>query len=353
MIDRRHILKSAAALGILGVMPKGLIRPAYAQNRPFTFCSWGGALSETEKNAFMDPFSKLKNVEILNASPTSYAKVKAMVEANAVEWDLVDVGGQFVYQGSDAGLLEPIDYSIVKADHLEPQWKTEYGVYTSTGASVIAFNTDAFPEGKEPQSWADFWNVDQFPGARSLYGRLYYNYEAAMRAAGVAATDIYPATDEKVKLAMAKLTEIKPHVTVWWTAGAQPPQLLSTGEVTMALAWSGRIFDAMRENSPVSMTFKDAIAWGNAYVVPKATPYRDLAMEVISYAISQEAQERLVPIGTYGPVLASASATASADQARFMVTHPDNAKGSVIFNDQEVAKYWTKWEEDWQKFLLA
>lgn len=353
MIDRRHLLKSAAALGILGVMPKGLIRPAYAQNRPFTFCSWGGALSETEKNAFMDPFSKLKNAEILNVSPTSYAKVKAMVEAEAVEWDLVDVGGQFVYQGRDASLLEPIDYAIVKADHLEPQWRTEYGVYTSTGASVIAFNTDAFPEGKEPQSWADFWNIDQFPGARSLYGRLYYNYEAALRAAGVAANEIYPATDEKVKMAMAKLAEIKPHVTVWWTAGAQPPQLLSTGEVTMALAWSGRIFDAQKEGSPVSMTFKDAIAWGNAYVVPKGTPYRDLAMEVISYAITQEAQERLVPIGTYGPVLGSAAATASPDQARFMVTHPDNAKYSVIFNDEEVAKYWTKWEEEWQKFLLA
>lgn len=104
----------------------------------------------------MDPFSQANGAEILNVSPTNYAKIKAMVEANAVEWDLVDVGGQFIYQGRDAGVLEPIDYSIVKADHLEPYWKTEYGVYTSTGASVLAFNTKAFPEGKEPQGWADF-----------------------------------------------------------------------------------------------------------------------------------------------------------------------------------------------------
>lgn len=353
MIDRRHILKSAAALGLLGIAPSGLIRPAHAQGRPFTFCSWGGALSETEQAAFMDPFSTMKGVEILNVSPTNYAKIKAMVDANAVEWDLVTVGGQTIYQGRDAGILEPIDYSIVKADHLEPHWKTEFGVYTSTGASVIAFNTDAFPEGNEPQSWADFWNVADFPGARSLFSRFNYNYEAAVRAAGVPANEVYPATDEKVMMAMAKLAEIKPHVTVWWTAGAQPPQLLSTGEVTMALAWSGRIFDAMKEGSPVSMTFKDAIAWGNAFVVPKGTPYRDLAMEVISYAISQEAQERLVPIGTYGPVLGAAAATASPDQAKFMVTHPDNTKDAVIYNDEEAALYITKWEEEWQKFLLT
>lgn len=98
MLHRRNVLKSAAALGILAVAPGGgLIRSASAQNRPFTFCSFGGALSDTEKAAFMDPFSKENGAEILNVSPTNYAKIKAMVEANAVEWDLVDVGGQFIY----------------------------------------------------------------------------------------------------------------------------------------------------------------------------------------------------------------------------------------------------------------
>lgn len=354
MHHRRKILKSAAALGVLGVVPSRLVAPARAQSRPFVFCSWGGALSETERQAFMDPFSEMRGVEILNDSPTSYAKIKAMVEANAVEWDLVNVGGQFIYQGIEADLLEPIDYSIVETDHLEPQWATEYGVYTSTGASVLAFSTSAFPtDSRQPNSWEDFWNVDDFPGARSLYARLYYNYEAALRAAGVPRDEIYPATDEKVQMAMAKMAEIKEHITVWWSAGAQPPQLLSTGEVSMALAWSGRIFDAMKEGSPVSMTFNDAIAWGNAYIVPKGTPYRDLAMEVINYAISQEAQERLVPIGTYGPVLGAAAATATAEEARFMVTHPDNAANSVIFDDEEVARYWTKWEAEWQQFMLG
>jgi putative spermidine/putrescine transport system substrate-binding protein len=353
MISRRTMLYTGAALGAAHILPKGLGRPALGQGRPLTFCSWGGALSETEKMAFMDPFTEATGIEIANVSPTSYAKIKAMVEANAVEWDLVNVGGQFIYQGRDAGVLDPIDYSIVKADHLADYWKTEFGVYTSTGASVIAFNTDSFPEGQQPQSWADFWNVADFPGPRSLYNRLYYNYEAALRAAGVASDEIYPATDEKMKLAFEKLAEIKPHVTVWWTTGAQPPQILSTGEVVMALAWSGRIFDARREGSPIGMTFKDAIAWGNAYVVPKGTPYREQVMELISYCLTEEAQERLLPIGTYGPVLESAAAKATPEQAASIVTHPDNIKDAVIFNDEEVAKYVTKWEEEWQKFQLG
>lgn len=353
MFNRRELLKSATAMGLLSATSLGQAQRAMAQNRPFIFCSFGGALSETEEKAFMTSFSEMTGQEILNVSPTNYAKIKAMVEANAVEWDLVNVGGQFIYQGSEAGVLEPIDYSIVKADHLDPSWRTEYGVYTSTGASVLAFNTDAFPAGQEPQSWEDFWNVKDFPGPRSLYTRMYYNYEAALSAAGVPRDEIYPATDEKIEMALAKLEEIRPHIAVWWNSGAQPPQLLSTGEVTMALAWSGRILDAMAEGSPVSMTFKDAIAWGNAYVVPKGTPYRDVAMELINYCITQEAQERLVPLGTYGPSLASAAATADEQQAKFMVTHPDNAKDTILFNDKEVARYWTEWEERWQKFLLG
>jgi len=350
MLNRRHVLQLLGAAGATGVT--GAPR-ARAQGRPFTFCSFGGALSATEKAAFMDPAGAKFGAQIANTSPTNYAKIKAMVEANAVEWDLVDVGGQFIYQGRDQGLLEKIDFSIVDVSKLNKAWVTDYGVFTSSGATVIAYNTAAFPEGKAPTSWKDFWNVKDFPGPRSLYTRFYYNYEAALMAAGVARDQIYPATDDKVKLAFEKLRELKPHVKVWWTAGAQPVQLLSTGEVSMASAWSGRVLDVAKDKAPVKLTYKDAIAWGNAFVIPKGTPYRELAMKVINYAISEPAQEALLSKGTYGPVLESAAAKATTEQAALYVSYPDNLKQACIFNDEQVAKYVTKYEDDWKKFQLS
>jgi putative spermidine/putrescine transport system substrate-binding protein len=350
MLTRRHTLQllgAASAAGVFGAPG------ARAQGRPFTFCSFGGALSATEKAAFMDPAGKKFGVEIANVSPTNYAKIKAMVEAKAVEWDLVDVGGQFIFQGRDQGLIEKMDFSVIDASKLDKAWVTDYGVFTSTGATLIAYNTNAFPAGKAPQSWKDFWNVKDFPGARSLYGRFYYNYEAALLAAGVARDQIYPATDEKVKLAFEKLREIKPHVKVWWTAGAQPVQLLASGEVTMAAAWSGRVLDVMKDKAPVDLTYKDAIAWGNAFIIPKGSPYRDLAMKVINYSITEEAQTALLPQGTYGPVLASAAAKATPEQAKMYVSYPANMKDACIFSDEEVAKYASKYEDDWKKFQLA
>jgi len=353
MIDRRSILKSGALLGAASVLPAGLGGAARAQvSRPFMFCSWGGALQETEKKAFIEPFFAKKGMTFAEASPTTYAKIKAQVEAKAIEWDLVTVGGQWMYQARDQNLAEPMDYSVIKNDDLAKAWKAEYGVYTSTGATIVAYNTKAFPQGKEPKSWADFWNVKDFPGPRSLYSRMYYNYEAALRAAGVPRDQIYPTTEEKIRTMFQKLEEIKPNVAVWWTAGAQPPQLLSTGEVAIAMAWNGRILDAQKNNAPIAMTLKDGITWGNAFIVPRGSPYKQLAMEVINYSITEEAQDRLIPIGTYGPVLEKSAAKATPEQARQMVTHPDNVKEAVIFNDEQSAAYITKYETDWQKFQL-
>ncbi|MBV8653129.1 MAG: ABC transporter substrate-binding protein [Alphaproteobacteria bacterium] len=353
MLTRRGLLKAAGAAGIVAAGSGLTLGRARAADRPFTFSSWGGGLSQTEKDAFMDPASAKFGTPITNTSPISYAKVKAMVEANAVEWDLCDVGGQFIYQARDQGLLEKMDFSIIDTSKLDKYWVTDYGIYTSTGATLIAYNTKIFPEGKGPQSWKDFWDVKNFPGPRTLYNRLYYNYEAAVLAGGLKREEVYPATEEKVKLAFAKLTEIKPNVKVWWSAGAQQPQLLATGEVAMGSAWSGRILDAQKEGQPIALTYKEAVAWGNAYIVPKGTPYKDLAMKIINYAISEEAQTRLLPLGTYGPVLASAAAKATPEQAKLYVSYPANMAEACVFNDEEVAKYVTKYEDDWKKFQLA
>ena len=44
-----------------------------------------------------------------------------------------------------------------------------------------------------------------------------------------------------VDLAFKKLDEIKKDVSVWWKAGAQPPQLLKDNEVQYSICWSGRV----------------------------------------------------------------------------------------------------------------
>lgn len=348
MFNRRHLIAGGTAAATMAA----LTRRASAQATKLTFCSWGGALSDLEKTALLDPFGKTRGFEVVPASPTNYAKLKAMVEAGQPEWDLVDVGGRFVWQGAD--LLETLDMSLIpNAKALDAGWVAPKGIFTSTGATVIAWNTKAFAEGKAPKNWKDFWNVKDFPGARGLYKPFYYNYEAALLAAGVPRNEVFPMTDEKAKLAIAKCAELKPHVKVWWTAGAQPPQLLTSGELALSSAWSGRILAIMKENAPVSMTYEDGIAWGNAWVIPKGTKNAKLAMECINYAIGLEAQMRLNEVGTYGPVLGEAAAKGTPEQRKFMVTAPENAKNMMILNEEQAALYSVKYENEWNKMQLG
>ena len=351
-MDRRAFLMTSAAgaaATALGTLPGA----AWAQNRPLTFTSWGGALSDAEKAAFTDPFAAAKGIEVINASPTETAKIKAMVEAGAVEWDLVDVGGRTVWQGEAEGFLEPLDMAkIPNAANLEAGWVTPYGIGTSTGATLFAWSTAAFPDGG-PESWADFWDVARFPGPRGLYKYFYYNYEAALLAAGVKRDEIYPVTPEKAEMALAKIQELKPNVSVWWGSGAQPPQLLSSGELALSSVWSGRALAASQEGAPIGFTFKDGIAWANWYVIPKGSPYVDLAHELLNFSLAPEQQQKLLDLKTYGPVLGSVTAGADADTRKILVMDPENLKDMLIINEKEARGYIAEYEEKWNQLMLG
>lgn len=62
---------------------------------------------------------------------------------------------------------------------------------------MIAYRKDAFGD-NGPSNWAEFWDLENFPGKRGMHGKVNYNLEAALMADGVPMADIYDtlATDE-------------------------------------------------------------------------------------------------------------------------------------------------------------
>ena len=97
---------------------------------------------------------------------------------------------------------------------------------------------------------------------------------------GVSKDELYPLDLDR---AFAKLDTIKDSI-IWWSKGAEPSQMLSTGEADYALAWSGRIATAKDEGSPVDMTYDGGIMITAGWVVPKNAPNRENAMKFIEYA---------------------------------------------------------------------
>ena len=137
-----------------------------------------------------------------------------------------------------------------------------------------------------------------------------FNLEFALMADGVPAAEVYSVlgTPEGVDRAFAKLDTIKGDV-IWWEAGAQPPQLLADGEVSMAYAFNGRIFNAAHgEGKPFKIVWDGQIYEMEGWVIPKGAPNLEEAKKFVTFSTGTAPQARAAEFISYGPPRKSAAA---------------------------------------------
>ncbi|MEO0824011.1 MAG: extracellular solute-binding protein, partial [Pseudomonadota bacterium] len=243
----KHLMSGAAAFALLS-------GAAVAQD--MTIVSWGGAYSASQQNAYHDPYmAKNPGVKIINdeSSAEAVAKLRAMNEAGNVTWDVVDVVASDAIRLCDEGLAMEIDADKQLAaapdgtpasedfgDLLVSECFIPQIVYSTT----FGYRTDVDAwGGKTPDDVCDVFDLEAFPGKRSLEKRPINNLEWALLCSGVAKDDIYDVleTDEGLAKAFAKLDSIKSE-TIWWSAGAETPQRLADGEVVIGSTYNGRLF---------------------------------------------------------------------------------------------------------------
>ncbi|CAI8691085.1 Gamma-aminobutyric acid-binding protein [Burkholderia sp. IT-111MI5] len=230
------------------------------------------------------------------------AKVKAMVEARNVTWDVLEVEAADVGRGCQDGLFEKLDWSkIANKIDLMAGAATPCAAGTFVWSTVLAYNP-TLTKGA-PQGWKDFWDVKKFPGKRGLKKEARYNLEFALMADGVAPKDVYTVlgTSAGVERAFKKMDELKPYIQ-WWEAGAQPPQFLIAGDVAMSTAYNGRIDAAVREgNKNLGIAWDQSIYELDFFVIPKGSKNKDAAEKYISYVLKPQAQVAFAQKIPYGP----------------------------------------------------
>ena len=282
------------AIGL--VLTGAMLAPVLAQaETTITVTSYGGGYQEAQKKAYFDPFvAAQKEIAIREDSPTSNAKLKAMVEAGAVDWDLMLTDDSFGLE-TDSAWLEPIDYTIVNRDKFIEGTASTYRVASDIEATVLAYNAPEFGEAK-PEGFEDFFNTEEFPGLRTAWkyaasGLL----ETALIADGVAPADLYPIDVER---ALAKLDTIKDDI-VWWETGAQSEQLLASGEASMGLVWVSRALSGAEKGIAIDWT--DWTTQTGYWVVPKGTKNKDAAMKALEFFTEPAQQIAFTEFMPYGP----------------------------------------------------
>ena len=309
--------------------------------------SWGGAYEKAVIKAMAEPFEKETGIKVIVTSYPDFAKMKAMVDTGNIEWDVIDVEDRMFRRGVREKLFEPLDFSVIDKTNLLPAAVHPYAVGIEFLAGVIGYRTDKYPTGKQPKSWGDFWDTKRLPGARALFNGPYDMLEVALIADGVPKEKLYPLDVER---AFRSLDKIKPNVSVWWTKGAQPAQLITDGEVDMTYAYSGRIANIMREGVPAGITYNQAslnIEW---LVITKGSKKVKEAMKFIAYCSQPKPQAIFNSMMQYGPINKKAFDFIDDKVAPLMPTAPQNRALMWIPNadwwvdrDQELNERWKQW----------
>ncbi|RFC68287.1 MULTISPECIES: ABC transporter substrate-binding protein [Mesorhizobium] len=314
------------------------------QARDLTVVSWGGNYQDAQKKIYFEPFAKETGKPLLDESwDGGYGVLQAKVKAGSPNWDAVQVESEELALGCADGIYEPIDWSKLggKEAYL-PAAVSDCGVGAIVWSTGIGYDGDKLKEG--PKSWADFWDVQKFPGKRGLRKGAKYSLEFALMADGVAPADVYKVlgTPEGVDRAFKKLDEIKPHM-VWWEAGAQPLQLLSSGEVVMTSAYNGRITGINRsEGKHFNFVFPQSIYAIDSWVILKGSENKDAAMDFIAFAGKPENQSKLPEYVAYGLPNLEAAKMVDAKFQPELPTTPANLENAIPLN----ADFWTDNSEE-------
>ncbi len=291
---------------------------AQAQDKQMNLLSWGGAYGNSHVEAYVKPFEAEKGIKVnVSDADNPATPIKAMVEAGNVTSDVASVEYADAVRLCDEGLLEQIDPSILvpaedgtaATDDFIAGAVTDCFVGTDVYSMALAYDDTKFADAK-PAGPADFFDTAKFPGKRTMRKGAKFNLEFALMADGVPAADVYATlgTPEGVDRAFKKLDQIKKDV-IWWEAGAQPPQLLADGEVTMAYAFNGRIFTAAQEEKkPFKIVWDGQIYEMEGWVVPKGAKNIEAAKEFIAFSTAPKNQARAAEFISYGPPRKSAAA---------------------------------------------
>ena len=347
-MSRLALLLQTSALSLAMTTTAALAQDA------LTVTSWGGAYSKSQEAAYYTPFTKETGVKILQDEwDGTTSKLKGMVETGQVTWDVVDVEAGHALQGCNEGWLEKIDYAKLGGkDAFVEGAAMECGVATIVFGTIYAYDTTKFPNGG-PTTMADLFDAKKFPGPRGLRKSPKTTLEFALIADGVPPADVYKVlgTPAGVDRAFKKLDTIKKDVKVWWSAGAQPPQLLADGEVVMTTAWNGRIYDAVKANNkPFKIVWDGQGMDFDLWAQPKGGKKKELADKFVAFTMNPSVMAEQPKYISYGPTLKAAIAKVPADVLPHLPTAPQNAKNAFVVSaefwadhDEELTERFNKW----------
>ena len=287
----------------------------------------GGTMREARDASYYRPFTKMTGTKIIPFDMEIYdqwARVEAMRRTGKTEFDIVNASAADLILHRDQ--LEPLNCDqLSNVKNTLPGACDRYAMSSHAGALLLIYNKDVFGN-NSPKTWADFWNVRDFPGPRALPDsgdRAWWVPAAALLADGVAKEHLFPLDLDR---AYKKMDEIKPHIDVWWKTAAQMMQIVRDKEVVMTMGFSGRAYTAIADGAPFDISWDGALQDQGYLAVLKTAPNKKKAIEFLNFMIGDvDGQVEFMNKIHYATFTQAALNKVPPGDLRFYATFPENA----------------------------
>jgi putative spermidine/putrescine transport system substrate-binding protein len=326
-LRRRDFIKLLGKAAAGSALLSGFAEMAAGAEEPVTVFVFGGVWKKAIIAAAGDPFTRRTGIPVRYQDPYSWAKLRAMHESKAQQIDAVSVQGTEINLAERMGMMTPLDWSIIDRSALsERQLHHPNVVGAYTLSHLVCYSKKKWPGDEHPRSWADFWDVERFPGRRALRRDETWTVEAALKADGVTEDAFYPLDVDR---AFRSLDRIKPHVKVWWSDNSLAQQLMEQEEVDLIAMMNGRAADSIVNNkASFAMVWNEAICSGNGqgWFVPAGCPNPRGAMQFLDLVGRPEALAVFARLMFYAPQNPRAFDLLEPEIVKLMPTYPDNEK---------------------------
>lgn len=344
-----RVLMVSAALAV------GSVGPGWAQAEPpkpaqIVINDSGGDMQSAMRRIFYSEFEKRHGIKVVATSPVDLGKLRAMVQSNNVEWAVTEIGGEDAIRAEKSGLLEPLDLKIIDLSKFPEHLRNRKFVFPkAVYSTVMGYRADAYP-GEKPKSWADFWNVQKFPGPRTMQNSPTDNLEFALLADGVPADKLYPLDLDR---AFKKMDQIKKHVAVWWTTGAQSAQVLVDKEAVLGTAWNGRYYSLIKQGGPVAIEWNQGAIKESAFAIPKGAKDAYWGQKFLALAAEAKPQGQYADVIGYPGLNLEAIKFTDPKVAPFLPTHPDHLPKQFWTDLAWWAENGAAVKERWSRWMLS
>ena len=344
MLSRRTLLKSAAAIGAVGLTSPLYIKRALSSSGELNLLMWS--------DEFPDPvipnFEKASGIKV-NQTPFSQneEQINKLQATGGEGFDLCQPTVNRAPQFKDIDVTAAYDMnklkntgailpSMMKAS--EDLWKWEDGLHHLPhcwGSEALSFRTDLYKGDLSKLSYGSLW-ADDVKGHTQGRGHsflltigLWWDAEGKMATNRM--LDGYKDEDSFKKAwdpILAFAIEHKSWVKQFWDSADNTKSGLMENDVWLGQTWDGPPLTLKKEGKPVSYQApkEGAIVWIDGITMTKAAKNVDQVYEFLNYLHTPEVSAMVSDGSNYNPVIQGADAkTSDAFKKNFQEAYPGDA----------------------------